>query len=112
MSIDGIGKKGGAAGIAPSATGPTAAAKGAFTLEENAPVASTQASGAAAEVRAGRMSLDAYLDVRVNEATEHLQKLAPNDLQMIKGLLRDQLKNDPALADLVKSATGALPEPE
>jgi hypothetical protein len=110
MSIDGIGKKGGTVPLAPPTTSPTTGAKGEFTLRETEAVGKTESTGAAAEVRAGRMSMDAYLDVRVNEATAHLTELAPSDLKMVKEVLKDQLKNDPALADLVKSATGALPD--
>jgi hypothetical protein len=108
MSIDGIGKKGGTVPLAPPTTSPATSPKGEFKLRETEAVSKADSTGAAAEVRAGRLSVDAYLDVRVNEATAHLKDLAPADVKMVKEVLKDQLKNDPALADLVKSATGSL----
>jgi hypothetical protein len=64
----------------------------------------------AEQVRGGELSLDAYLDLRVQEATRHLEgRLGPGDLARIQRTLREQLATDPALQALVKSATGLAP---
>jgi hypothetical protein len=115
MSIDGIGKKAGAVPTAPTETGKTSntgEAKAEFRIRETAAAANVQGTGAASEVRAGTMNINEYLDVRVNEATQHLSGMGPNDLSTLKDLLKDQLRSDPALIDLVKSATGQSPPEE
>jgi hypothetical protein len=115
MSIDGIGKKAGAVPTAPTETGKTSSvdkAKAEFRVRETTETANVQSTGAAAEVRAGTMSVNDYLDVRVHEATQHLSGMGPNDLSTLKDLLKDQLRSDPALIDLVKNATGQAPPEE
>lgn len=77
-----------------------------------ASVAGSAAAGVspAEQVRRGDLSLDAYLDLRVREATRHLEaRLGPGDLARIQETLREQLAHDPALQALVKSATGLTP---
>jgi hypothetical protein len=111
MSIDGIGKKGPV--VPPQQIGGAQGAeapKGAFKVERTERAQAAEASSPAAEVRAGRMTLDSYLDHRISDATQHLKGLGPADMQMIRETLKSEMKNDPALADLVKNATGAMPE--
>lgn len=51
-----------------------------------------------------------YLDLKVEEATSHLDgKLSAEQLDFVKNSLREQLTANPVLANLVHSATGALP---
>jgi len=67
----------------------------------------------AERVRSGEMSMSTYLDVRVEQATQHLQgKLGQGDLAQVKSTLRSQLENDPTLRDMVQQATGAMPSAE
>jgi len=63
-------------------------------------------------LRAGEIEPNGYLDLKVNEATAHLQKLPLAELESIRTALRERLSADPALADLFRTATGqAAPPP-
>jgi hypothetical protein len=63
-------------------------------------------------LRAGEIDANGYLDEKVDEATTHLGKLPPAELEAIKSALRDRLSSDPALVDLFRTATGqAVPPP-
>ena len=62
-------------------------------------------------LRAGQIDVPAYLDLKVRDATAHLHGVRPSELDAIRKMLRDQLATDPALADLVKQATGRVPPP-
>ncbi len=66
-------------------------------------------SRALEELRAGRVDVSGYVDLKVDEATAHLAALPRAQLDAIRDALRDRLRNDPALADLVRAATGAAP---
>ncbi|WP_394833608.1 hypothetical protein LVJ94_44585 [Pendulispora rubella] len=61
------------------------------------------------KLRAGQIDLNGYLDLKLDQATAHLQGLAPAHLDAIKKALREQLTTDPMLADLVKRASGQAP---
>lgn len=62
-------------------------------------------------VQRGEVELDTYLDVRVDEAVGHLEgKLSPEQLEFVREELREQLRNDPVLLELVRRATGQIPE--
>ena len=128
MSIDGIGKKGGAAGggAAPSdkvlGTSRTGGAEKTFEVGSTDTASRVDASrvGEAGEVqgsshlealRAGTIDLDRYLDIKVDEATAHLEGLGSDDLEAIRSALRDKLTTDPDLIDLVSRATGSVPSP-
>lgn len=116
MSIDRIGKPPSAAPPAGASIASTGSQRP-FSIRE-----AEQASGAGApataaspadQVRRGEMSIDAYLDLRIDEATRHLRgRLGPEALAQIQGTLRAQLASDPLLQELVKSATGQLPPSE
>ncbi len=111
MSIDRIGKGG---GVTPPATGdvagpsPTKGVGETFRVAEKSPVAGVESS-TLARLRAGELSVSQYLDAKVQEATAHLPKLAPEQLDFVRASLREQLASDPMLADLVKAATGSVP---
>jgi hypothetical protein len=62
-------------------------------------------------LRAGEVDVHGYIDLKVDEATSALQGLSTSELDAIKSVLRDQMKSDPGLADLVRSATGKMPTP-
>jgi len=56
-------------------------------------------------LRSGELDLKGYVDVRVREATAHLEKiLSPADLAKVQDELRDVIENDPDVAALVKGA--------
>ena len=62
-------------------------------------------------VRAGSMPLSRYLDIKVEAATAHLSGLHPGQLHAIRAALRDRVATDPALSELFRTATGAVPPP-
>ncbi|HEY4102649.1 MAG TPA: hypothetical protein VGM44_02120 [Polyangiaceae bacterium] len=113
MGIDGIGKPPGASigsvgnvqgGEAPRGAEP-------FAVDRSAPASpSERISTALSSLQRGELSLDQYLDGRVNEATNHLVgKLSPDQLDFVKQSLREQLATDPVLIELVQRTTGASP---
>ena len=126
MAIDRIGKGGPlppspetpAAGDVGSAS-PKGAAPRPFTVDR--PVAANatgvDAVGAAdgpsalARLRAGEVDVHGYVDLKVEEATKALPGLSPAEVDEIRNVLRDQLRTDPGLADLVRTATGKMPTP-
>jgi hypothetical protein len=92
-----IGKAGEAAG-----TSGAAGASGATGASATAPLA---------RLRAGEIDVHGYIDLKVDEATKGLHGLPSAELTEIKSLLRDQMRTDPGLADLVHAATGKMPTP-
>jgi hypothetical protein len=126
MAIDRIGK-GAALPQAPETSGPGAPAKtdAAFKVDRPDPGASAEASSTerAANVdrasgstplerfRAGEVDVNGYVDLEVDKATSNLQGLPASELAEVKSLLRDQMKSDPGLAELVRAATGTMPTP-
>jgi hypothetical protein len=108
MSIDGIGKPGGVAPGAPAA----GAALGSF--EVGAPAAASASSAAAGSdafqaLERGEISVDQYLDARVESAVAPLvSRLSPEQLEFVRGELRGALETDPVLVELVRKTTGAV----
>lgn len=110
MTIDRIGKGSGVAPTDVGATSGAASAKKTFSVDGAAPVDGAAATSPADAVRAGTMDVRSYVDLRVDEATRHLEgKLAPADLDSVRSMLRAQIADDPAVRELVKAATGAFP---
>jgi hypothetical protein len=62
-------------------------------------------------LRAGEVDVHGYIDLKVDQATSGLNGLSAAELDEIKSVLRDQMKSDPGLADLVRTATGKMPTP-
>jgi hypothetical protein len=120
MSINGIGKGGGL----PPVGGPGEAGRAGevkspgaeFSVDNlhKAEAGQRVAGGSALEqLRAGTLTLPQYLDVKVREATAHLDgKINGEHMEFVKSSLREQLSSDPVLIDLVKAATGSLPPPQ
>jgi hypothetical protein len=121
MAIDRIGKGG---GLPPTpeatgtgSTGATAPTGKTFKVERPeqagnaAGVDATNASTPLARLRAGEIDVHGYIDLKVDEATSGLKGLPTAALDDIKSVLRDQMKSDPGLADLVRGATGTMPTP-
>jgi hypothetical protein len=116
MGIDGIGK----GGAPPSpmgierTIGPATSEVGSSSTEFKVGKAAPSESAAVSldQVRSGTISVSQYLDAKVDEATSHLaNRLSAEQLSFVRTSLREQLSSDPALVDLVKSATGHLPPP-
>jgi hypothetical protein len=111
MSIDRIGKgPGGVQGPQVGGQAGPVGGKRAFEVGSTGGAESASALGPAERVRTGELSLDGYLDLRVEEATRHLEgKLGASDLNEIRSALKGQLRDDPALREMVKAATGSAP---
>lgn len=110
MGIDSIGKGGGVSKVdgAVSAVGGVENERFELTAER---VEGPQSVNLLEQVQKGQIGLDAYLDVRVNDAVGHLQgRLSPEQLEFVKEELRAQLETDPVLIELVRRATGQSPE--
>jgi hypothetical protein len=115
MSIDGIGKPGpanvpsldeagGASGAEPTSTERVEVGK-------TEPAAETSGSEALQALERGEISVDEYLDARIADAVAHLKGQIPApELEFVQETLREQLRNDPVLVELVRRATGALPD--
>ena len=63
------------------------------------------------KLRAGEVDVNGYIDLKVDEATKHLDGLSPHEIDEIKKVLRDQMATDPGLVDLARTATGQIPKP-
>lgn len=122
MAIDRIGK--GGAPQVPEAGSPARADKtgGAapFKVDRDAPAAPADpmrnvdvasATTPLARLRAGEVDVHEYVDLKGEEATKRLKGLPAAELAEIRSILRDQLRTDPGLTDLVHTATGKMPSP-
>jgi|SRR6185295_18009723 len=112
MGIDGIGKGSDASKVdsSSSSTSVTGVEGDRFELSAEG-VAPSRGAGLLEQVQRGEVGLDAYLDVRVNDAVGHLEgRLSPEQLEFVKEELRAQLETDPVLIELVRRATGHSPE--
>lgn len=110
MGIDGI--KGPGAGGPPA---PLEGTRGAdFQDALDSAVDSAQASegvsGALAKLEAGEIGVDEYLDLQVEDAMRHLQgRLSEEQFEFVERSLREQLREDPVLVELVRRTTGSAP---
>ena len=118
--VDGIGKGGPPRGVGQTGptTGPARPAETGKTFEVEKPGATHQAQGVQAtaiemtpleQLKTGKIDFNQYVDLKVNEATSHLQGLSPAHLDTVRSMLRDRMATDPELVDLVKQATGQAP---
>ena len=89
---------------ATSATSATSATRGGG-------VDATSPTSPLGRLRAGEVDVHGYIDLKVDQATSALKGLSAAELDEIKSVLRDQMKSDPGLADLVRTATGKMPTP-
>src|SRR5688572_12765602 len=118
MGIDRIGKGGTApppeVGGAEKPT-KTGAVDKPFSVErasrpnEAASVGGVGAASPLAQLKAGAIDVEQYLDLKVDNATKALDAMPASELSEIKKMLREQLASDPMLVDMVKSATGKVP---
>lgn len=62
-------------------------------------------------LRDGQLSLDEYLELQVDRAASHLQgQVSSQRLELIKGVLREQISTSPALVELLHRMGVTLPE--
>ena len=110
MGIDGVGKPGAPQGPVGSIGGSGATQGEGFRVEEGDETSSATGSEALQQLERGELGLTEYLEVRVAEATRHLEgTLSPQQLEFVKESLKEQLATDPVLVQLVKRTTGASP---
>ena len=116
--VDGIGKGGPPRGVGgtPPTTGPVKPSETGKTFDVGktreataieAPV--NVQNGALEQLKAGKIDFNQYVDLKMQEATSHLEGLSPAQLDTIRSMLRDRMATDPELVDLVKQATGQAP---
>lgn len=108
MGVDGI------SGAGPS--GPPGPPEKPEAADSTFSLSAAGESGAATDlerVASGELSVDQYLDARVQQATRHLEgALRPEQLATLQEQLREQLGTDPVLQRLVQRTLGAsAPEP-
>jgi hypothetical protein len=108
MPVDGIGKP----PPVPPQGGP--ATSGANAPSEPFRVGAAEkpsiAGGDLARLERGEISVDAYLDARVGEATKHFEGRLPRaELEFVRRTLRAELESDPVLVELVRRATSQTP---
>jgi hypothetical protein len=118
MGIDSIGKKGPPVPPAGGEVGgPARSRETGRPFEVGKPAATAPAGGVEASrtalerLRAGEIDVNGYVDMKVHEATAHLGALPPDRLAEVRAALRERMAADPALVDLVRKATGAVPQP-
>jgi hypothetical protein len=69
-------------------------------------------SEAVQRLERGEISLDDYLEERIEEALVHLKDtVAPSTLENLRFVLREKLRTDPVLVESVRRATGLTPKP-
>jgi hypothetical protein len=117
MGIDGIGKRGGNLPTAPG-TGPTEA-RGSFELPApgaapaSAASAASGTSDAFAALERGELSVEQYLDARVEGAVAPLvSRLSPEQLEFVRAELRSALETDPVLIELIRKSTSGIARSE
>jgi len=112
MSIDGIGRPPIPPGGAGSVGGPSAApgAGEGFQVGASEASAGSEKASSLSRLQSGELSLDQYLDLRVDEAVAPLaNRLGAADLEMVRSSLRTQIETDPVLVELVRRAAGSSP---
>jgi|SRR5579859_874662 len=120
MGIDRIGKHGPPTSSPPKEVrGPATPSAGERPFEvarQAPPPAATPAdpirppTAALDRLRAGEIDLNGYVDQKIDEATAHLAKLSPVQLEAVRSALRDRIRSDPTFVDLLRTATGQAPE--
>lgn len=115
MGIEGIFGSAGVGGVEPdamvdAASGPTNVSSAA-AIAETPPAGEVEPTSAIERLRAGAIDLDGYLDAKVEQAIAPFQGLAAGDVELLRSMLRERIGTDPALVDLVRGATGRIPEP-
>jgi hypothetical protein len=68
-----------------------------------AAAAGPQLSEELQRVHDGKLSVDAYLELQVDRAVSHLEsKVSTRRLELIKGVMREQISSSPALVELLR----------
>jgi hypothetical protein len=63
-------------------------------------------------LKRGEISIDDYLDERTEKALDHVRGKVPSEvLATVRSTLREQIRTDPVLVELVRRATGQVQTP-
>lgn len=77
------------------------------------PSASRAPSESLLRVERGEMSLDDYLDERAEAALEQLKgRISVERLDLVRGSLREHIRTDPVVVEMIRRLTGQTPAPE
>jgi hypothetical protein len=110
MGIDGIKGPGASSPPPPVEGAPKATFEDAIGTPTQRAGSSGQVSNALARLGAGEIGVDEYLDVQVQQAVRHLEgKLSEAQFEFVQTSLREQLRQDPVLVELVRRTTGSTP---
>jgi hypothetical protein len=111
--VDRIGK--GSGGLS-GPTGPTHATEARKPFEADRTTGVPHSEGVDAtqpsaleQLKAGKIDVKEYLEMKVYEATSHLEGLSTGQIDVIRNTLRDRMTTDPELIDLIQRATGRPP---
>jgi hypothetical protein len=81
-----------------------------FQVDGEATVERAGGSDALERVHRGELSIDEYLDYRVDQAVQHLVgRLPAEQLDFVRQTLKEELGSDPMLVELVKRAVSTVP---
>jgi hypothetical protein len=111
MSIDGVGRppvpKADIGSVGSS--GPAAPSAEPFRLEP-ATASGPRASELLSRLERGEISVDAYVQARVDQAVQAFEgRMAPEQLQLVREALAEQMQTDPVVIELVRRATAGAP---
>lgn len=110
MGIDGIKGPGGSTPPAPSESTSKASFEQALDSTVEGAQQGSDVTGPLARLQAGEIGVDEYLDLQVQDAVRHLEgKLSQEQFEFVQATLRDQLRQDPVLVELVRRTTGSIP---
>ena len=110
MAIDRIGKGGAPVDVPKAEPGrPASGPERAFEVRAEKAEQARPATGPLEQLRACKVDMEGYLQMKLDEATAHLHGISPADLQTIRSALRQRLASDPALVDLARQASGQAP---
>ena len=63
------------------------------------------------KVRRGEMTLDEYLDESTEEAVARVKHLlGPEDLEILRETLREHVRTDPVVVEMIRQMSGQTPE--
>jgi hypothetical protein len=111
MGIDRIGKPPIPPSPSGSVTGATPSAGETFQVGKASAADSAAPTSLLDRLKSGELNLDQYLELRVTDAVQHLDgKISAEQLDFVKQSLREQLRTDPVLVELVRRSTGMTPE--
>jgi hypothetical protein len=111
MSIDGIGRPPIPKGDVGSVGGGSAVSGDGFRLDAPAPSsAAGDASELLSRLERGEISVDAYVQARLEEAVRPLEgRVSPEQLKVVREVLSQELETDPVVVELLRRATAGAP---